>query len=202
MNVIGGNGLGKLTQAFGTLIQRLIPPKSGAITRLTTLVYTAQGTAHVITVLRSIGKTKLSSAASASQAVINLVADPGPTIPSANPIAANDYVAMQSDDGVTRLYKVSSVATLAITLTSNVVYAASAGRPVWFFGITTDTDPNTGEAHPTLRGVASQTTTYTDVNNDGAGIFATHNTFEPLMINSDNATAAGTLEQSTWKWTQ
>lgn len=198
MNVTGGGGFGKLTQTAGTVISRLIPPKSGNITRLTKLVYTADTTAHTVTVCRPIGtRVKLSSGASAGQAVINLSADPGP---SGNGIAANDFICLKHDDGVYRLHKVSSVSTLAITLTANLSVVASANQPVWFFGAIADTDPNIGEAHNSLRGIASATTTYEDAP-DGAGLFASHNTFEPLLVQSNNATAAGTLEQLNWKWT-
>lgn len=199
MKTVGGGGFGKLTQTADTVISRLIPPRSGAVTRLTKLVYTAQGTAHVVTVMRAIGtRVKLTSGASTSQAVINVSANPGP---SGNALAANDYLCLRHDDGVYRLHLVSSISSLAVTLSSNLTVVASANQPVWMFGVAADTDPNIGEAHNSLRGVASQTTTYEDAP-DGAGLFASHDPFEPILVQSNNATAAGTLEQLCWKWTQ
>jgi hypothetical protein len=198
MNVVGGNGFGKLTQTAGTVISRLLPPRSGAYTRLMKLVYTAAGTAHVLTVMRAIGtRVKLSAGASASQAVISLTANPGP---STNLLAANDYLCLKHDDGVYRLHKVSSIATLDVTLTANLPAVASINSPVWMFGVAADTDPTIGEAHNSLRGVASVTSTYVDDSPNGAGLFASHNTFEPLLVQSDNATAAGTLEQCNYCW--
>jgi hypothetical protein len=198
MNVVGGGGFGTLTQAFGTVISRLVPPRSGAFTRITKVVYTAAGTAHTITVMRHIGtRVKLTSAASINQAVINLSADPGNT---GNAIAANDWIALRHDDGITRLHRVSSVSTLAITLTANLTVAASANQPVWFFGAVGDTDPKIGEAHNALAGIASATTTYEDAP-DGAGLFSSHASFEPILVQSNNATAAGTLQQLTYKHT-
>ncbi len=195
MNAFGGNGSGSQTQTAGTRIRQLIPPRPRTLARITKLVYTAAGTAHTLTVARPINKTTASLAAAASQAVINLTADPGVT---GNLIAANDLLAIRETDGVTRLYIVSSVSTLAITLTTNLTAGAAAGASVWNFGILTDTDPRTGVAHPTLAGTASVASTYED--REG-GVIAGHEVDSPLLVDSNNATAAGTLNQLSWSYT-
>jgi hypothetical protein len=197
----GGNGHGKVTQTAGTVIQQLVPPYIGAITRLTRFSYTAAGTAHTGTVMRPIGSTTFTAAAAASATVVNLTADPGT---ATNGIAANDYVAIRETDGVTRAYKVSSVSTLAVTLASGLVAgvaASTATSPskLWFFGITTDTDPATGLAHPSFTLTASATVTEAD--SDG-GVVASVAADQPLLFNSDNGTAAGTLVSTRWCYTK
>lgn len=192
-NGYGGNGKGKKTQTAGTTIEVLVPPRLRSYTRITRLVYTAQGTAHTITVMRPLATTTVASAASTGQAVVNFTADPGS-------IAANDWVAIRTaSDGITRLYKVSSVSTLAVTMTSNVVVAMAAGDKIWFFGVAGDTNTAyDGEAHPGFTGTASVTTTYTD--SDG-GVVASYAVDHPLLVQSNNATNAGTIEQVSWVYT-
>lgn len=198
----GGNGDGKKTQTAGTVIQYLVPPDVRGFTRISNIVYTAAGTAHTLTFMRPIGRTTVASAGATGQAVVNITADPGVAAGYAgisNAIAANDFVAIRTaSDGITRLYKVSSVSTLAITMTANLVVAVAAGDIFWFFGITTDTDGVTGSAHPALNGTASATTTYTDTT---GGVVSSFRVYEPILVNSDNATAAGTLQQINWAYT-
>lgn len=194
-NVIGGNGIGKNTASAGTRIKVLIPPDTRGYTRITKIVYTAQATAHTLTIARPIGRTTASAYAASGQAVINLTADPNP---SGNAIATNDLLAIKETDNVVRLYTVSSVATLAITLTSNLSVGVAQGAKVWSFGILGDSVPETGRAHDTLDGTASQTTEYEDRE---AGLFASFYRDEPILFDSDNATNAGTLKQLTYAYT-
>lgn len=198
---IAGNGDGGLTQTAATLIQTLIPPRPRAYTRITSFGYLDAGTAHTITFLRPLGRTVANGANAAGQAVLNLAADPGSAAliygGTVNAIATNDYIAVRESDGITRLYKVSSVATLAITLTANLAVGTVGGESVWFFGITTDTDGRTGKAHPFLKGgAASAVKTFTDRE---SGVISSIGTDEPIMVNSNNATNAGTFDS--WNWT-
>lgn len=178
-----GNGIGKTTAAAGTAIVVLVPPDLQGKTRIAKLVYTAAGTAHLLSILRPLGRAKTSAAAASGQPVINLATNP-------TAIAANDNIAIRHSDGVTRKYVVSSVAALAITLTTNLGAAVASGADVWDFGVPTDVDPNTGRATDTLDGTASATTTYEDRE---VGIMASYKVDEPLLFHSNNATAAGTL---------
>ena len=190
-----GDSLGKATAAANTTIDVLVPPKSGYFTRISTLRYLSAGTAHTITMMRSLGTTTVASTAASGQAVVNLTAQPQ----SGNDVAANDYLAIRhSADGVTRLYKVLSVSSLAITLTANLSVACAAGDKVWFFGVSGDTDPVTGSAHPVLAPAVSTTTTFTDT---VAGVSASHYADEPIMLTSSNATAAGEFDQVSYAYT-
>jgi len=191
----GGNGVGGVTAAAGTRFRFLIPPRLRGYTRVSKLVYTAGATAHTVTACRPIGKTTASAASTATATVINLNADPGP---SGNALAANDLLAVRETDGVTRLYTVSSVATLSITLTGGLTAGLAAGGSVWNFGVTGDTDPTIGRAHPTWRGVASDTSTYED--REG-GVVAGHEADAPILIDSDNATDQGYLDLLSWSYT-
>lgn len=198
LTVKGGNGFGRLTQTAGTKIVRGVPPRTGCFTRIIKLVYTAAGTAHGVTVLRSLGRTRATAVAAISQADLVVAADPGP---SGNGIAANDRIAIRhAADGVTRFYTVSAwnSGTRTITLSANLTVAVAVGDHVWMMGVEADTDPKQGEAHPVLRGVASVTSTYEDRE---VGVVGSNATDEPLLIISDNATAAGTLEQVSYAHT-
>lgn len=201
LNLSGsGNTIGRATVAFGTVINSLVPPRKGAFTRISTLRATAAGTAHVATALRPLGNTTFTAAGAAGQAVVNLTANPGP---SGNALAANDWVAIRETDGYTRLYQVSSISTLAVTLTANLtagVAAAGAGvdSKLWMFGIAADTDPrNAGAAHPGFTVPASATTTYTD---NFGGVVASIAADEPILVQQNNATATGILEQVSYSY--
>lgn len=199
----GGNGDGGKTQTAGTVIQFLVPPNRLGYTRVTKVVYTDTGTSHSLTFLRPLGRTTVASAAAASQTDFVLSANPGTTAAYggiSNGIAANDFVAIRTaSDGITRLYKVSSVSTLTITLTGNLTVALAAADVVWFFGIATDTDGRTGSAHPILKGgAASGDVSFED--REG-GVIASLSKDEPILVNSNNATNAGTLKQISWCYT-
>lgn len=192
----GGRVFGTATATAGTVVNVLVPPVRDAITRVTQVRYTAAATAHTVTALRSLGTTTASAAAATSQAVVNITANPGP---SGNALAANDWLAIRhSADGITRLYQVSSISTLAVTLTANLTVAVAAGDRVWMFGATGDTDPRVGGAHPALAMAANATTTYTD---DSAGVVCSHAKDEPVMLQSNNATNAGSFNLVTSVYT-
>ena len=194
-----GNTNGRVTVAFGTVINSLVPSRKGAFTRISTLKATAAGTAHVATALRSLGRTTFTGAGAASQAVVNLTANPGP---SGNLLAANDWVAIRETDGITRLYQVSSISTLAVTLTANLTTGVAAtgvgvDSALWMFGVAADTDPRTGAAHPGFTVPASATTTYTD---NFGGVVASIAADEPILVQSNNATATGIIEQVSYAY--
>lgn len=192
----GGKVFGTATATAGTVVNILVPPTRDAITRVTQVRYTAAATAHTVTALRSIGTTTAAATAAISQAVVNLTANPGP---SGNALAANDWVAIRhSADGITRLYQVSSISTLAVTMTANFTVAVAAGDKVWMFGVAADTDPRTATAHPGLAMGAAATTTFTD---DNSGVACGHAKDEPVLLQSNNATNAGTFNLVTAVYT-
>lgn len=192
-DVTGGNGLGKKTATAGTKIRRLLPPIAGKFTRLSTVKYTPGVTSHVLTGCRPIGKTTLAAAAAAGQAVVVCNAQPGS---SGNDLAANDLVAIQETDGITRLYVVSSVASFpSVTLTGNLTAGGAANANLWNYGIESDTDPVIGEAHPTWDLTTGAQRSFTD---DTGGVVASHVPNSPILLSVDNATNAGVLDQTSW----
>lgn len=186
---LGGGGDGKRTANAGTVILKLIRAMRNAFTRLMKFSYTAGATAHDVTVLRPIGKTTLTAAVTAGDATVYIAANPGP---SGNALAANDFIALRNLSGNQEAAKVSSISGLTVILTAGTVFAYEAGSACWDFGIITDTDPNTGLAHPIFAGAATATIAPADVT--GAGIVETWNKDEPLLIYSGNATNAGVLD--------
>lgn len=213
----GSRSFGKKTEAANTVITLLVPPIQRAYTRLVDLWYTCGVTAHTMTVMRPFGRTTVASAAAASQAVINITADPGSyssygTLNTANNlIAASDYCVYKTADGNYVVDTVSSVSTLAITMATNVpAGTVAAGAFFWFYGVAANTNPATGRAHEAFTLPASTTTYFgSDAGEGLAGFFETipglsglsswplNGQNEPLIIYIDNATNAGVLEKVT-----
>ncbi len=221
ISIVGAQGFGQVTNASGgTVFSLLVPGRVGAITRLLSLTYTPPSNAQVLTCLRPLGQvqpvanlpiqsyTTVSAAAASGQAVVNIAAQPGS---AAHGIQANDFVAITESDGIQRLHKVSSVSTLAITLTTNLVtgvtatgqYSVAANNCYfWCFGATGTTDPNSGSVHPQLNVTASTNLVLADDTGTGAGVLATYLTNSPILIQSNNATAQGYLQQVAAAWSE
>lgn len=178
----GTFAFGQLTATAGTIIRRTIAPKPGRKPVITKAVYTNSTTAHTLTCMQSLAQTTVASAAAAGQAVVNFTADPGS-------IAANDVCVIQKPDGTYETMQVSSVATLAITMTTNVPTGGfAAGAKIHFMGVAADHSANGQLTLP-----VSVTTTYSDAE---GGVFGGA-VDAPLVVESNNATAAGTLLQLT-----
>lgn len=212
-------GYGKLTQTAGTVITRLLRPFANMFTRLLYAAYTAGATAHTLTVMRPLGVTTFSADADSGQAVVNITADPGAYstntggVPRTanNPIAANDFVVYECADGTFALDTVSSVSTLAITLSNNVpTGGVKSGGKFWFFGIITDTNPADALAHPQYTLAANTVTTLGGTASESVGgvvgtiahgpLFSSlagyDGKYQPLILHSGNATNAGVLEEA------
>jgi hypothetical protein len=188
-----------VTAAAGTPIRFVIPPFFNGIGRLISLSYVNSTTAHTLTACRPIGRSFVTAATAAAGTVINVGTQLGVT---GNLLAANDLVAVREVDGVTRLYTVSAVPASYpgnVTLGAGLVAGVVQGARVWNFGVTGDTDPVTGLAHPTFNLAASATTTLFD---DVAGVVAGHVQDSPILLNSNNATAAGTLTAGVFCYTR
>lgn len=219
MPVFGKKGYGRKTATAGTKIVQLIEPMKDAVAHLVHVAINTLSTAHILTVLRPLNKTTTSAAAAASQAVINITADPGDYTgirTADNAIAAGDYCVYQCSDGTWVVDTVASVATLAITMTTNVPFAVSSGAPFWFFGVETDTNPNDAQAHPRYNLTASSLNQFGDesasfgfqsaingVYKSGSLLHADMESGKghPLILIIDNGTAASTIESLTVAYT-
>lgn len=199
MTSYGGNGFGYKSVAFGTVINRLLPPRPSAVLRVTKLKATGANATHKVTALRSLGKTKANATSIAAATTVTLLADPSP---SGNTLAANDLLAIREIDGVTRLYTVSTfvglVVTLTAGLTAGVTASASPQCSVWMLGVAADTDPRTGEAHPYFQLPAAAQDSWED--REG-GIVAGIAADEPILLQHSNATATGSLDQVSYSYT-
>lgn len=186
-------GFGYLTQTAGTAIVRSVYPRKNRAggrnpkTRIGKVMYLAGATAHTLTVMRPLGTTTLSAAAAASQAVINITAD-AQAPSAAGALAANDYVILELADGTYQTGIVSSVSTLAVTLTANLTAAAAAGAKVWMFGVAGD--------HTDTYDLTNGATTTLDSSlpgRKGLGFVSSRNAYEPIILSINNATNQGFL---------
>lgn len=188
-----------------------VQPAPGAFTHVSSLIYTAGTTAHDVVVLRPLNWTYLTEAAGVNDTTVVIADDPGvystnyryplsgavtkPTSVADNAIAANDYVAFQRLDGTWHVSTVASVSGLTVTLntaTPNVTGAGAAKYAmVYFFGVAADVNPQTGLAHLAFKSTASTKVEFFAQN--GSSSACGLNPYDPLIIYSGNATAAGTL---------
>lgn len=186
-------GVGGLTENAGTRIQVGIPGMPNAQTYLSLIAYKDAGTAHTITVMRKVSETTTTAATSASGTVINITADPGTgTGPGA--IAASDVVAIKLTDGSWHFSAVSSVTSLAVTLSTALPSTAgcASGARFLFYGAPSDTVHNSWK----FTGGSGSSTTYFPSNNGGLpyGCLArSKGADEPLVVDSNNASNAGTF---------
>lgn len=182
------------------------------IIHVTDFQYVVPTTAHLVTILRPLNFTTFAADAAASQATVSLTKDPGTwptagvyqyplpnaqTVPSTaiNAIAASDIVVYQAAAGQWIVDTVASGSGTAPVLTSNLpTGGVKKGGLFYFFGVTTDTDPATNEAHQQLDilAAASNTATYTLQSTNG--LWHTFHEGDPLVLSSSNVTAAGFFE--------
>ena len=201
-------GYASTTATAGTRFQRLIPPKGkNRRTKITKLQYRSGSTAQTLTAMTPLAKTTAYATAAASATSLLLTRDPGSyaanaiadglPVPSVadNLIATNDWLVYQTADGNFYAVKITGASTSSgvVTCTVGALQAGGVkvGAPVWFFGIITDTNPQTGEAHPLFLPPTSATTAYGD---GASALVQTARENEPILLDSDNATAQSWLD--------
>lgn len=207
----------RTTAALGTAFTALVPPKRGHKTKISFLQITSGGTAHTWYVLKELGRTTVVTAVAGGGTSVVLAADPGkyatvgrfavtgitPSVAD-NGVAANDYLVFQLKDGTWTTAVVSAAATDGttgrVTVTVGAIGSAglAAGAKVWFMGVATNTDPNTGNAGTTLTPPTSATTPYPNAAGvGGATVADAVLTESPLLLYNANATAASVLDLGT-----
>lgn len=195
--------------AFGTAQTKLVEPLVGAYTTLFDLRVGSSATLQSVYVMRELGRTTFTADAAASQAVVNVAADPGvystgytgtnrtffgngaAPRTADNPAAANDFVVYQCPDGTYVLDTIASVASLAWTLTTNLpTGGVKAGGTLWWFGIQTDTSPYDALPHLLLKPTVSTETRYgLDTIAGGGGFVRSPVKNSPLVLYLNNITA-------------
>jgi hypothetical protein len=224
--VYGTFSEGGQTQTAGTVINFMIQPWLGqdgsgyasgtipskGLTHVSKIFYNIGTTAHTLTFMRPLNYTTASSSAAGAQKVINIAADPGIystnykyPIPSGgavdtadrSAIAANDFIAYQLANGLFIFDKISSVSTLALTMTSNIPTnggGIAKGGLIYLYGTITSVVPYTRQAHPvaTLIAAASNTVlTELPLGASDCGLVTTMHPGDPMVIQSSNGTTAG-----------
>jgi hypothetical protein len=203
VNGFGGDSILGLTATAGTVINGLVPPTPGGIPRVSALAYKDgnNGTADTLSLLKVLGSTKCVGSVAAGNSGITIASNPGSSLPTPDAITSNDWLAITESDGVTRVYKVSSVTSLtSVTLSTNLVAGTVNGSPVYWFGVAGDTDQQTGRAQPSVK--SNTNGTQFSLSESNGGLAAGHNPGEPLLFQSDNAQAvAGILQQLSYCYT-
>jgi hypothetical protein len=194
-NVVALNDTGRATATAGTAFTALCPPRRGLKTRINHLSYNCGGTAHTLTVMRELARTTVNAVAAAGQAVVQLVVDPGTLITPARVLAAGDYLVFElpNQQGAAAFLVgvVSSVAAsgsnLNVTLTANLPTGGlTKGAVCWMMGVAAD-------LHPQYLLAASAVTTLSEAL---AGFVGARLSYSPLLLYSNNITAAGTLQNA------
>lgn len=144
----------RATIAFGTPITSLIQPHKKAKAKVTTFKYTDAGTAHTLTFLRALAKTKTTAAVAASGTSMILQRDPGAyaanyaadaargpntigtqaggfpgmtPIVADNPISANDYLVIQTANR--DFYYASKISAATVNTDGTVTVTLSTAAP-------------------------------------------------------------------------
>lgn len=180
---------GSKTETAGTAITRVIAPRPGGKAVISSFQYSTAGTEHTITIMTTLADKTVSSDAAASQAVVSLNAIP--VAPDGSVLAANDFLVLQYEDGTWNAHKVSSLSGLDVTLTANLSKKVLKGTRAFFMGAPAD------HADRQFKVAASKDMTFADA---AVGVGSSSRTGEPIMIQSDNATAAGNLRHVAYKY--
>lgn len=183
-------------------------------THINNLGYVSGTTAHTLVVMRPLNWVRITTAVAANSQTVVLEEDPGvystnfnypingtqyPAAAADNAIAGSDYVAFQLVDGTWHFSAVTSVSTLTLTITTatpNVTGGgAAANTPCYFFGVSTDTNPCTGRAHPAFNPPIPASGELLTTFCSAAGEVLVSSLFpgDPMILYSANGTAAGRL---------
>lgn len=207
-------GLGRHTAAAGTAIVVPLPYAKGYKTKVTQFYYQVGTTAHTATFLRPLARTRIVTAVAAAGTTFILARDPGnysanatldgmPTPSVANNlVAASDYLLMRKPDGTFHVAIASGSVTtnadgsISFTATAAPTGGIAASAPVWFMGVTGDTNPRDNLAHIpfNIPAAGSGTQYITRGGDDGSSLVESLGMDEPMLLYIDNATAQGWLE--------
>lgn len=183
------------TESAGTAIVEVIPPSGNGIVQVQRLVYTSAATAHTLYIMRACGQTTTVQGSLSGATTITLAqTDPGKATTGADEtLAASDYLVWQSQTGKYFADTVSSVSGSVVTLSNALTADVLAGANVWAF-------MELGRAtHTQLKPAVSTTTEYIGIFQAGIPIqqglnFSRSGSGEPLLIISNNITAAGSID--------
>lgn len=209
----GTSVIPRTTVAFGTPITAVFPTAPGMLGmkfKIAQVSWENAGTVNNLFLMPALTRVKVAADVAAGATSIILTKDPGsystifpatrPPMAANNLIAASDYIAYRTPGGIWVQARPSAVSTdpttgrVTVTVTAVGNQGIKAGADVVFFGVSTDTSPNTGLAAPQLLGVASTVTNY---GGDGRILAQNDLTDAPMMVWSANATATCVLHGAT-----
>lgn len=172
--------------------------RSGSFkTRSKRVIYTAGGTAHVLTAMVPFATVHVAQNAAAGQPDFYITSTPNVPQPGdGGDIAANDYLVTVNAFGGIEVFRIGTmtIATAKVTVSlstgtadgSGLTQIIEKGAPVWFYGA----PANHASRQFPLR--ASTRETLEDL------AFAPQKS-QPILIHIDNVTAAGDLVQHAWE---
>jgi hypothetical protein len=191
--VYGFKTFGKHTESAGTTIDEQVPGKDGQRLACIEALVKTQGTAHTMSFMYAEGTgSRNTASADAAAAQKDIVCTDDPKDPAGNAAAADDIIAYQLSDGSWEFNTVASVSSKTITLSNNISSpGVASGAKVNIFGVVAD-----GANFPVSL-IASTTNEY------GKGeIFLVHPyQGEPFYVSIDNGTAASTIENLVFVYT-
>lgn len=182
--------------AFGTEITHICAPRANKIARIRSFGYTAAGTEHNAYIMKCLGFTTVAAFVASGSTTMTLAAiDPGRDSTNTDEdLAANDFVAYMTKQGVVEMRKISSVSGATITLASAVGADVPIGNKVWAFY------QLARSVHKQFRIPATTYREFKDIDvmagipvQDGVG-FSVSGVNVPLAIAVDNVSATGKLE--------
>ncbi len=183
-HVSGYKTFGYHTETAATLIDEAVPGVDNKTLALINFEYLAAATAHDISFMYAQGTgTRITCPLGAAISQKDVVCSVAPKDPAGNATAASDIIAYQVDGGGWEFNTVASLASLTITLTTNIATKINAGGKVRIFGIVAD------GALFNVHAIASVVTTL------GKGNVAIVHPFigDPFYVSSTNATNDGFL---------
>lgn len=174
---------GSSTQAFGTPITRVIPPKSTGRACVGNFKYINSTTAHTLTMMVTLAQTTVASEAASGATTVTLTTIP--TAADGSILAANDYLIMQYEDGSWASFLVSSLSGLVVTVPA-LAQKILKNSVVYFMGAPGD--------HTSRQFAMPASTTYDFIASDFRIRAATGALpGQPILVHSNNATATGVL---------
>jgi hypothetical protein len=195
---IGGGGVGRVTQAAGTRIRAVLGGAGGLYTHCTNFRYTAAGTAHLGTLMRDASNANAASVLAA--AGTSLVVDKALTDGDGNAPANLDVFVIRLNDGSWHLSTISGWTAGTKTAVLNTAIPANKsvlkGAPVFCYGVAGDTF----QLGNTFTLTASATTNFPNQSGTDSSLTRGRSPGAPLVFDSDNATAAGTLEYANFMY--
>lgn len=193
LSFTSGDGFANQTQTAGTRIQRVLGGGLG-FTHLVNLRYTDSGTAHTVTIMRGASGGRGKVVGSVAAGGTSVVVDTALTDGGGNAIAASDIVCVKLDNGTWHISTVSSwtAGTLTIVLTTAVPTGRTIldGAKIVNYGVAGDSMHSTQQY---TMGAGSSAVNIPAVAGGVLSLCKASGSNEPLVIDSNNASNAGTI---------